>query len=397
MRDSTWPIVILIAIFSVTVAGESDWPGKRGPRDNWSTDAPVGFPGTGVRVAWRAQVGTGSSGVAVVGNALVTIGNQDNQDSVCCFDTVTGGERWRVRYPAKLEERGYEGGPNANPTIVGDRVFTLSRQGLLLCLALADGHEVWRHDLVADRVPQPNYGFSSAPVLADGLVVLNIGAHGRAFDAASGVLRWESGLRADGYSSAVVAMIGNERAVLIFSRTAVSAARLADGKKLWSQPWAVKHAVADPLLVGERVLVTHAYGSGSILLDLATGERERAFPQMCFAGLLYPPVRIGEHLYGSSGDKNAGDLRCLSLDGTVRWRDHTLESGNSIAVGNWLVMLTRHGTLAVIEASAERFQLRWRSQLLSGTCWTHPVCAGGRLIVRDADGNLVSLDIIQGQ
>lgn len=389
--------LVLLLLAACAAAADSDWPGKRGPHDDWTAPAPPGFPGSGVRVVWRGRVGTGSSGVAVAGGVLVTLGNEDAQDAVRCLDAATGAERWRVRYPAKLEARGYEGGPNACPSIVGDRVFTLSRQGLLLCLALADGRELWRRDLVAERVPQPNYGFACAPVVADGLVLLSIGSHGRAYDAASGAPRWDSGARADGYASVSLAVIAGERAALVFTRTAVSAARLADGKPLWSQPWGVKHAVADPLVLGGRVLVTHAYGSGSILLDLATGERDRAFPQTAFAGLLYPPVRIGDHLYGSSGDKNAGDLRCLGLDGALRWSDPTLEAGNCIAVGAWVVILTRHGTLAVVEADPARFRLRWQSRILTGTCWTNPVSAGGRLIVRDADGNLASLEPVQGQ
>lgn len=387
----------LLPLAALAAAGEGDWPGKRGPHDDWTAEAPAGFPGSGARVVWRAHVGTGSSGVAVAGGALVTLGNQDNQDAVICLDAASGAERWRIRYPAKLEARGYEGGPNAAPTIAGDRVYTLSRQGRLLCLALADGREIWRRDLTAEQVRQPNYGFACAPVVCDGLVVLNIGSHGRTYDAVSGAPRWDSGPRADGYASVGLAMIAGERAVLVFTRAAVSAARLADGRPLWSQPWPVQHAVADPLPLDGRVLATHAYGSGSILLDLASGERDRAFPVTAFAGLLYPPVRIGDHLYGSSGDKNAGDLRCLALDGRLRWSDPTLEAGNCIAVGAFVVVLTRHGSVAVVEASPERFRLRWRSQVLPGTCWTNPACAGGRIIVRDADGNLASLEPVQGQ
>lgn len=389
---------VLLGLVLLAGAAEGDWPGKRGPQDDWTAPAPAGFPGSGIREVWRRGLGVGSSGVAVAGGALVSLGNADNQDSVWCLNAATGAERWRVRYPAKPEPRGYEGGPNATPTIVDGRVYTISRQGLLLCLAVADGREVWRRDLVADeRIRQPNYGFACSPLVRDGLVVLNVGTHGRAYDAATGALRWESGGRADGYASAVPALVGGVSAVLTQTRAAVSAARLADGQLLWNCPWPVKHAVADPLPLGDRIFATHAYGSGSILIGLADGGRIAGFPTSCFLGLLYPPVRVGDHLYGSSGDKNVGDLRCLALDGTVRWSDPTLDAGNCIAVGGTIVMLTRHGVLAAIAADPQHFRLLWRAQVLSGTCWTIPAYAGGRLIVRDADGNLASLEPVQGQ
>jgi outer membrane protein assembly factor BamB len=390
---SWWCCGILAAVEPDT------WPGKRGPTDDWTAPAHANFPGTGARELWRAQVGTGSSGIAIGQGVAITLGNAADTDTIRCLEAGSGKERWAVAYPSRCEPRGYEGGPNATPCLLGDRVYSLSRQGLLLCLALADGRQIWRRDLLTDGVRQPNYGFSCAPVISHGMLLLNVGTHGRAYSCEDGRPLWNSGDRADGYSTVTIGLAGGGPAVFTFTRTAVSAANLADGRLLWSFPWPVKHAVADPLLLGERVLVTHGYGSGTIVLGREDGVREAGFPTDAFLGVLYPPVHIDGHLYGSTGDKQtAGEFRCIrSQDGAIIWSDTTLGTGSCVAVGRHLVFLGRRGLLAVLDASPAGLREHWRMQALPATCWTIPSVAGGRIYVRDADGLLLCLEPIQGQ
>ncbi len=396
---SRFHLVLMCCAASLASAESDAWPGKRGPSDDWTTGATPSFPGTGAKERWRINVGTGSSGIAIAQGVAVTVGNAADTDTIRCFDVLTGAVRWVVSYPSRCEPRGYEGGPNATPCIQGDRLYSLSRQGLLLCLALADGRQIWRRDLLADGIRQPNYGFSCAPVISQGMLLLNIGTHGRAFACEDGRPLWNSGDRADGYSTISVGEVGGRPAAFIFTRTAVSAAGVADGRLLWTFPWPVKHAVADPLLLGERVLVTHGYGSGTVVLGRENGLREAGFPQNAFLGVLYPPVHVDGHLYGSTGDKQtAGEFRCIrSLDGMVAWSDTSLGTGCCIAVGRHLVFLGRRGLLAILDASPVAFREHWRMQALPATCWTIPSVAAGRIYIRDADGLLLCLEPIQGQ
>lgn len=391
--------VVACCLAAWLATAELEWPAKRGPSDDWTAPASPVFPGRGAKELWRCQVGTGSSGIAIDQGAAVTIGNTADVDTVHCLDAMTGRPRWRITYPSRCEPRGYEGGPNTTPCILGERVYILSRQGLLLCLGLADGRQIWRRDLAADGVRQPNYGFSCSPVIRDGLLVLNIGTHGRAYASEDGRLMWGSGDRADGYSTVTFGEVAGQPAVFTFTRTAVSAASLGDGRQLWTFPWAVKHAVADPLLLGDRILITHGYGSGTIVLGRQDGIREAGFPVDAFLGVLYPPVAVDGHLYGSTGDKQtAGEFRCLrSTDGTVMWSDTTLGTGCCIAVGRHVVFLSRRGLLAVLDASPGGFREHWRMQALPATCWTIPSVAAGRIYARDADGLLLCLEPVQRQ
>ena len=50
------------------------------------------------------------------------------------------------------------------------------------------------------------------------------------------------------------------------------------------------------------------------------------------------------------------------------------------------------GELSVIRASAGKFELLARSQVIGGKCWTAPVLANGRIYAQNAKGDLVCLD-----
>ncbi|MFN9915124.1 MAG: PQQ-binding-like beta-propeller repeat protein, partial [Pirellulaceae bacterium] len=114
-----------------------DWPRWRWPNrdgivvdESW-TDR---WPASGPPVVWRTNVGTGFSSIVVVGDCLYTAGKQDEMDSLYCLRTSDGSVVWQHRYPSPLDDRFFEGGPTASPTLDQDRVFYLSRGGEVGCL-----------------------------------------------------------------------------------------------------------------------------------------------------------------------------------------------------------------------------------------------------------------------
>ena len=131
------------------------WTGRNGEavnRDGISTEKD--FAGElGKRWAEAAlekEVGTGVSSVAVKGGRLYTMGNNGNTDVVFCLDAATGAEIWKHTYPQPLDARQFEGGPAGTPTVDGDKVYTLSHEGDLFCLAAASGKVLWSKNLQKD-------------------------------------------------------------------------------------------------------------------------------------------------------------------------------------------------------------------------------------------------------
>src|SRR5262245_37320555 len=114
-----------------------DWPHWRGPDYNGistETDWLAEWPKDGLPFLWRANVGTGFSSLAVADGKTYTMGRDDQDDVVYCFDSLSGKELWTHHYPCKLVDNLHEGGPAATPTVDGPRVYTVSKEGHLFCL-----------------------------------------------------------------------------------------------------------------------------------------------------------------------------------------------------------------------------------------------------------------------
>src|SRR5678815_4014889 len=119
--------ILLIHGLTSRVVAE-DWFRWRGPNldgisteKGWSTE----WPKEGPKQLWKASVGTGFSSVSVSNGRICTIGNQNETDTVYCFDANTGTTIWKHSYPCPLESGYYEGGPGSTPTVDGDFVYTL--------------------------------------------------------------------------------------------------------------------------------------------------------------------------------------------------------------------------------------------------------------------------------
>ena len=86
------------------------------------------------------------------------------------------------------------GGTTGTPTVDGDRVFHLSRQGDFFCLELATGKVVYQRPLASELgVEVPEWGFASSPLVEGRLVILNLGSHGTALEKTTGKVAWQNG------------------------------------------------------------------------------------------------------------------------------------------------------------------------------------------------------------
>ena len=123
----------LLATISIQAA---DWPRFRGPnQDGISKEAGVNAKSLegGAKFAWKASVGTGFASITIANGRAYTMGNADAKDTVWCLDANKGTELWKFTYDEELKPNLYEGGPNATPTVDGERVYTLSKTGRAIC------------------------------------------------------------------------------------------------------------------------------------------------------------------------------------------------------------------------------------------------------------------------
>src|SRR6266446_4493487 len=149
---------LVSVLILATSALADDWPQWRGPnRDGISKETGwlANWPADGPKKLWEASVGVGYSSFSVSKGRVFTMGNVAENDNVFCFDAETGKLNWKHEYPCLSKDPNGYLGTRCTPTVDGDRVYTVSRQGNFLCLATSDGAVKWSKDFKKDFGSQP--------------------------------------------------------------------------------------------------------------------------------------------------------------------------------------------------------------------------------------------------
>lgn len=387
--------VVGLALFA-TVTLAADWPNYRGPEHNgiskesgWTTD----WPADGPKVLWKAKVGMGFSAIVVANGRAYTQGNTRDVDTIFCFDANTGASIWKHSYAAPLDPKYYEGGTSATPTVAGDRVYTVSKRGLIHCLNAADGSVVWVTNLMAGlNAKMPTWGFAGSVLIEGDLAILNFGSAGTALDQKTGKVVWTSGSDEAGYSTPVPVDLGGERAVLLALKEDVAAVRVKDGKELWRFPWKTQYDVnaADPMLVGNKVFASSGYNHGGGVFDVSAQPPKEIWNNKNMRNQFATSVFFQGHLYGVDDNQ----LRCVDFEtGEVKWTDKVSGKGSLILADGKLIVLSERGELLVANPSPEGFKPLARAQVVGGKCWSAPTLANGKIYVRTGPGDVVCVDV----
>jgi len=391
---------ISCALLAAATTGAEDWPRWRGPDGNGisrETDWPEARP----RRLWQARVGTGFSSVSVSAGRVYTMGNERDQDIVYCLSEGSGKVLWTQSYPSPRAPRYYDGGPSATPTVDGDTVFTLGRQGDLFALDAASGKVRWSRNIAADiGAAYPEWGYAGSPFVDGDALVLNVGTAGVKVDKRTGRLIWQTGKATSGYSTATGHRHNGQPSYILFGAKAVYCVAAADGKILWKHPWETAWDInaADPIIHEGRMFISSGYNRGGALLDI-TGSKPRVlWENRNMRNHFNTCLLIDGHLYGFDGNSHRGTayLACVELaTGEKKWSTSRYGCGALTAANGRLIVLGDRGQLAIGPASPKGFRPSVSTQALGGRCWTPPVLANGRLYCRNSRGDLVCLALKQ--
>jgi outer membrane protein assembly factor BamB len=392
----------LATMFALAASvGAADWPCWRGPdhtgiskethwRDSW--------PAAGPPIAWRANVGTGFSAVAVSGGRLYTLGNTDDQDTVYALDALTGKQIWKHSYDAPRDPKAFEGGPTSTPAVDGDRVYTLSRRGDLFCFDAPTGKIIWSKNIATDTDQRvPGWGLSGSPIVHENLLLLNVGDAGLALDKLTGKVVWTSERKDAGYSSPLPFRRGDGWFAVFSSEDGYVAVNARTGKEFWRINWPTRYGVnaADPIIADDQVFISSGYNKGTALFPMTAGEPTAVWKNKVLRTQINSAVLIDGYVFGIDGDSGAkAKLTCVEFkSGTVRWSEPAVGYGSLMAANGRLIVLSDEGELMIAPASPEKFAPSAKAKVLDGKCWTVPVLANGRVYCRNASGELVCVDL----
>jgi len=390
----------------VVTAVAADWPFFRGPKHNgvsaesgWLTQ----WPGSGPKIAWRREVGRGVSSFAVVGDRVLTMGNQENSDIVWCLDAESGRVLWRFDYPCKFDDRNFEGGTASTPTVDGRFVYALSYDGQAHCLALEDGRFVWSRHLVRDFGGRySSWKYAGSPLVTGDLVLFDTGADGKstvALDKSSGREVWSAGDDLAGYATPIPFTHAGERAVLVFKARAMVAHDLASGRELWRIDWRTYYDcnASTPTVTGDKLFISTGYGGRSArgaLFQLSENPPRQLWLNDDLETKMSSVVVYEGHVYCVS-ERLGGQLMRVDLrDGTTVWAQRNFAPYGTLMIADGkLVILDEKGELVIADTARGSYHELARAKVLNGRCWAMPVLANGRIYAKTNKGQMVCVDV----
>jgi outer membrane protein assembly factor BamB len=350
---------------------------------NWTAQPP--------QILWRQPVGAGWSGFAVVGDLCLTQEQDGEVECVTARSLSTGQERWRHRDRARFGNTVAGEGPRATPTILGNRVFTFGSTGLLNCLDLATGRQLWQRDVVKESAGKvPLWGATSSPLIVGDLVVVHGGETGShslfAYRVEDGARAWQAGTSSS-YATPILATFAGTPQIVAFNDGSVSGHDPRTGTVLWSRPWGNGNVVcASPIVVSSnRVLFSSGYGVGAELLEIT-----RQSNGSLNADRVWKSIRMKAkfaHLFireDSVFGLDDGILACVNLaDGSQRWKEGRYGHGQGLVIGDHYLLMSERGELVLLQPTPAAPNELARFRVFNSKTWNPPALVGDVLLVRN--------------
>ena len=418
-----------------------DWARFLGPTgDNKSPETGIltDWPDEGPRVVWQREIGDSHGVCAVSRGRLFFFDRHLDNARVVCLGSETGDELWKFEAPTSfVDQIGYGNGPRCTPVVDDDRVYAYGADGMLYCLSVLDGSELWRVDTAKQfNVVQYFFGVGSTPVVEedplivvvggspvsddDGHVNLNdLAGNGSgivAFDKYTGEVVYSLTDALASYASPKMETIDDRRWCFVFARGELIGFEPLtpelDFQFAWKAKFKAAVSAATPVVVGDEVFVSEAYGPGSCLLKVRPGgcevvwQDDPAHRDKAMQTHWNTPIYHEGFLYACSGRyATQGQVRCIEWKtGRITWSQPGLARSSLLYVDGHFIALGEYGEMQLIKANPENFELvdgvtlkedpdqEDSPPLLKYPAWAAPVLSHGLLYVRGKD-RLVCLEL----
>lgn len=360
--------------------------------------------GTPPKLEWTAEnLGQGMSSIAIGDGKIFTLGNRNGSEFLIALNLSDGSEAWSCRI-------GNGGESNSTPTVDGEFVYGLGREGDLVCADIESGSEVWRKSFKGDfgGKMMSQWGFSESPLVDDGKVICTPGgpqAMVVALDQKTGRTIWKTPMRPGGnrgqdgagYASPVISNGGGTKQYITLVGRGLISVDAKTGKPLWQYEKIANGTanVPTPIVDGDYVLCSSGYDDGGTALLKLSGRRGQVNWQEIYyysanelqnhhGGM----IKIGNHVYMGEGH-NKGFPMCIDFKtGRKLWpKQRGAGSGSAaiVAADGHLYFRYEDGVMALIEADPSSYKLKGQFRIASrnGKSWPHPVIFEGKLYLRD--------------
>jgi outer membrane protein assembly factor BamB len=438
---STNMIRIALAVATIVIlmvsraASARDWPQWLGPdRDGvWrETGLIAKFPKEGPKIRWRAPIGNGYSGPAVVGDRVYVMDRQrptgespkpaatrgkfiPGNERVLCLNEADGKNVWKHEYDCPYTIS-YSNGPRATPLVRDGRVYALGAMGDLTVLDAADGHVRWAKSLAREfHAKVPLWGFAGHPLLEGDLLYCTVGGPGSAVVALNkdtGAPVWKSlDTQETGYSPPMLYEFGGKKQLIVWLSEAIYGLDPATGKQIWKHVYPDGVPMVRPAVniitvkqVDDLLFISTVYHGPMMIRvegDKATmvweGKSQNPGKPDGAHCLMASPVFKDGYGYGVG---MMGDLHCFNAKtGQNLWETFGAVTGRKTDCGtvflvpceNRFVLFNDQGDLILADLTPQGYHEMSRAHVLDPVAtargrnivWSHPAFAHGCVFARN--------------
>ena len=375
----------------------SSWPAFRGANrdgkffgmtliEDWQTTPP--------ELLWKISVGPGWGSFSTANDLLFTQEQRGDKEAVVCLSAKTGDRVWIYEYASRFEETVAGAGPRATPTIADEGLFSLGANGVLSCLDANTGTKKWVRDIQVDsnRKP-PTWGFSSSPLIVNGIVVVHAGGKDDkgllAYNAVTGEPRWSVASGDHSYSSPQLATFSDVTGILMETNTGMQFVDSETGKTIWQfDSVTPNYRTLQPLVIGDSVLIAAVLGSGTQRIKVSReGDKWTVTEEWASRDLKPDFNDFVEHkgsLYGFDGNI----FGCINLaDGKRRWKKGRYGNGQVLLLpdADQMLVTSEQGELVLLRADATKLVELAKFPAITGKTWNHSMMLGNRVYIRNGE------------
>lgn len=274
---------------------------------------------------------------------------------------------------------------------------TFGVNGTLSCLKADSGEKVWR----VETGPAPKFHTSSSPVIADKLVIVQVGSEGSggvtAYDLEKGDVKWKWTDEGASYASPVLMTVGTTKAVVAETDKSVVALGLQDGKVVWKTPFPLvkmgpgQYNASTPMIDGQTVIFS-GVSRGTKAVKVEKQGDAYAAKELWYnkdSGALFnTPVLKNGHVYGLTSNDN---LFCVNAEtGKTAWTysvNGRKGYGSVVDAGPVLFALPsgQNSKLLVFEPNEKEYTERAAYKVSPTEVYAYPIATGNRIYIKDKD------------
>jgi outer membrane protein assembly factor BamB len=289
-------------------------------------------------------------------------------------------------------------------------VVTVGTNKQLHALDKTTGRVVWSHDLVKEYGAPPTLirpavkaGYGSSPLAYKDTVILQVGGAGQAvmaFQLKDGAVAWKTGDFLTAEAPPILIDLAGQAQVVVFGGQSVNGLDPETGRVLWSHAHDTDGDMnnSTPVWGPDNILfITSAYNQGSRALRLtrtgaATHVEELWFTRR-FRLMFSNAIRLGHHIYGTSGDFGPAFLGAVDVNtGEIAWQARGFGRSSLLHADGKVIILDEDGRLSLTRLSPRGHEVLAQAQIFGGTAWTVPTLVGTTLFARNRQ-QMVALEL----